>query len=97
METAGACFERCLGQAPAEVLMLGQLEATAMCIVAQREPGALGELLGACAYGFKPQFKAMQSGPRLNAHAVLKSQENSLCTTHHVANFSWPPQPLPPA
>jgi len=27
METAGACFERCLGQAPAEVLMLRQLEA----------------------------------------------------------------------
>lgn len=35
METAGACFERCLGQAPAEVLMLGQLEASARCIVAQ--------------------------------------------------------------
>jgi hypothetical protein len=35
METAGACFERCLGQAPAEVLMLGQLEASAKCIVAQ--------------------------------------------------------------
>jgi len=37
METAGACFERCLGQAPAEVLMLRQLEATAVCIVARNE------------------------------------------------------------
>jgi hypothetical protein len=40
METAGACFERCLGQAPAEVLMLGQLEASAKSIVAQSERGA---------------------------------------------------------
>ena len=45
METAGAYFERCLGQAPAEVLMLGQLEASAQFIVAQsaweplNEPG----------------------------------------------------------
>ena len=56
METAGACFERCPGQAPAEVLMLGQLEASAKIIVAQSAPGAffiaqgqgadeLGELL----------------------------------------------------
>jgi hypothetical protein len=37
METAGACFERCLGQAPAEVLMLRQLEAAAVSIVAQVE------------------------------------------------------------
>ncbi|WP_310646149.1 hypothetical protein [Limnohabitans sp.] len=35
METAGACFERCLGQAPAEVLMLQLLEAATACIVAQ--------------------------------------------------------------
>jgi hypothetical protein len=42
METAGAYFERCLGQAPAEVLMLGQLEALARFIVAQ---SALGGML----------------------------------------------------
>jgi hypothetical protein len=35
METAGACFERCPGQAPAGVLMLGQLEASAGLIVTQ--------------------------------------------------------------
>jgi hypothetical protein len=35
METAGACIERCLGQAPAGVLMLQQLEATTSAIVAQ--------------------------------------------------------------
>jgi hypothetical protein len=37
METAGACFERCLGQAPAEVLMLRQLAATTKLIVAQTQ------------------------------------------------------------
>jgi hypothetical protein len=37
METAGACFERCLGQAPAEVLMLRQLEAATRVIVSQVE------------------------------------------------------------
>jgi hypothetical protein len=36
METAGACFERCLGQAPAEVLMLRQLEAATVHIVARK-------------------------------------------------------------
>ena len=35
METAGACFERCPGQAPAGVLMLWQLEAATEVIVAQ--------------------------------------------------------------
>jgi len=40
METAGACFERCPGQAPAEVLMLGQLEASARVIVTQSGRGA---------------------------------------------------------
>jgi hypothetical protein len=35
METVGACFERCLGQAPAEVLMLQLLEAATAQIVAQ--------------------------------------------------------------
>ncbi len=35
METAGACFERGLGQAPAGVLMLWQLEAATKRIVAQ--------------------------------------------------------------
>ena len=32
METAGACFERCPGQAPAEMLALGQLEASAFIL-----------------------------------------------------------------
>jgi DNA polymerase-3 subunit epsilon len=40
METAGACFERCLSQAPAEVLMLGQLEASAGGIVARNGQSA---------------------------------------------------------
>ncbi len=70
METAGACFERCLGQAPAEVLMLGQLEASARCIVAQSESGAfyvaLVWPLSLARHGFKPQFKADRCGPRLN-------------------------------
>jgi hypothetical protein len=39
METAGACFERCPGQAPAEVLMLEQLEASTVWIVSQSQQG----------------------------------------------------------
>jgi hypothetical protein len=51
MQATGACFERCLGQAPAEVLMLRQLAATTVVIVAQVLSGGLGpELIHA--FGF---------------------------------------------
>jgi len=75
METAGACFERCLGQAPAEVLILGQLEASASCIVAQSQSRAfyvaLACYLSLARHGFKPQFKARCSGPTLVAHCSI--------------------------
>jgi hypothetical protein len=62
METAGACFERCLGQAPAEVLMLRQLEAATKAIVAQTRNNARQ-----APHGFKPQFKKTPGAPRLQA------------------------------
>jgi hypothetical protein len=46
METAGACFERCPGQAPAEVLMLRQLEVAAAWIVAQSAITSGGRVAG---------------------------------------------------
>jgi hypothetical protein len=69
METAGACFERCLGQAPAEVLMLRQLEAATGWIVAQSQMGPwFGQFrlgLSPAGHGFKPQFKSAAFTPRL--------------------------------
>ena len=61
METAGACFERCLGQAPAEVLMLGQLEASARCIVAQSRKSPADDSFSS-GHGFKPQHLRAISG-----------------------------------
>jgi hypothetical protein len=46
METAGACFERCPGQAPAEVLMLQQLEVATNWIVAQSARTSGGRVSG---------------------------------------------------
>jgi tripartite-type tricarboxylate transporter receptor subunit TctC len=65
METAGACFERCLGQAPAEVLMLGQLEASARWIVAQsrKSPADVSFNSG---HGFKPQCPPCHGTTRLH-------------------------------
>ncbi len=65
METAGACFERCLGQAPAEVLMLGQLEASARCIVAQsgKSPAVVSFSSG---HAFKPQCPPCPDATRLH-------------------------------
>ena len=51
MEATGACFERCLGQAPAGVRMLQQLAATTDVIVAQVLTGGLEpELTGAFSF-----------------------------------------------
>ncbi len=72
METAGACFERCLGQAPAEVLMLRQLEAATASIVAQSLTDGMQALVLRLApgparggHGLKPQFKTARAAPRL--------------------------------
>ena len=64
METAGACFERCLGQAPAEVLMLGQLEASARCIVAQSRKSPADDSWSS-GHGFKPQWPPWHRATRL--------------------------------
>ena len=84
METTSACFERCLGQAPAEVLMLGQLEASAKCIVSQSMPDAFRRLLATRAlggpHGFKPQFKPFAIRPRLieHRHICIKGDTMSM-------------------
>ncbi|MDI9234891.1 hypothetical protein [Limnohabitans lacus] len=62
METAGACFERCLGQAPAEVLMLRQLEAATRSLSHKLPEGHFKPETG---YGFKPQFNNLIITPRL--------------------------------
>jgi hypothetical protein len=60
METADACFELCLGQAPAGVLMLRQLEAATGWIVAQSEANLWIQLLrqanGFKSFVFNPRF-----------------------------------------
>ena len=70
METAGACFERCLGQAPAEVLMLRQLEAATRCIVAQSRKSPV-DVPHSSAHGFKPQCSPGPGATRL--HRIYKS------------------------
>ncbi|PVE06334.1 hypothetical protein B472_12435 [Limnohabitans sp. Rim28] len=70
METAGACFERCPGQAPAEVLMLEQLEASTSWIVSQSQQGVAKHCFDRpepffVRHGFKPQFNAPADPPRL--------------------------------
>jgi hypothetical protein len=71
MEATGACFERCLGQAPAGVLMLRQLAATTSAIVAQvLVQGLAPALIHACGYDgatlaqtFSLTFARMGSNP----------------------------------
>ncbi len=64
METAGACFERGPGQAPAEVLMLWQLEAATKRIVAQ-SAGISGRTLTASSC----RSRLMGSNPNLKMRA----------------------------
>jgi tripartite-type tricarboxylate transporter receptor subunit TctC len=70
METAGACFERCPGQAPAEVLTLRQLEAATGWIVAQsrksQHMSPTGQGMGSNpnAIGHKPRLDCTASSNR---------------------------------
>ncbi len=68
METAGACFERCLDQAPAEVLMLRQLEAATGTIVSQ----VVNRWASDAGHGFKPQFNKVRCAPRLDGTTTAK-------------------------
>jgi hypothetical protein len=86
METAGACFERCLGQAPAEVLMLWQLEAATGVIVAQSQAELAAFAFpmppSSWGHGFKPQFKVASQGSKLIelSNAIQQGRHTCQCT-----------------
>ena len=74
--------------------MLGQLEASAACIVAQSQASALPHCFGRSAlpgvcHGFKPQFKDFPGAPRLLSAISTTPRETPcpLIPRFHAAMF----------
>lgn len=89
METAGACFERCLGQAPAEVLMLKQLEATASALSHKAVDGRvffIWVLLCFCQFMGSNPNSNLGVGP-LDWFASLTTRQITMRPTHDRRSF----------